>query len=74
MALDKTLLATALKTAFEAGAQDENWTAQDAADAMADAIDAYVRAAVVAGITTDVVNLGGVLIGHGTQTGNGTLN
>lgn len=74
MALDKNLLAAALKTAFEAGLGDPDWSAEDAANAMADAIDSYVRGADVTGITTDVTDLGGTLIGHGTQTGFGGLN
>jgi len=73
MPLDRPALATALQTAFEAGMADENWTLAQAAGAMADAIDAYVRTADVVGITTDVDDLGGMPIGQGTQTGTGGL-
>jgi len=73
MALDKIALAAALKTAFQAGLDDPNWSVDDAAAAMADAIDLYVRAAAVIGVTTDVTNLANVLIGHGAQTGTGGL-
>lgn len=73
MALDKSALAAALKTAFETGRDQANWTADDAARAMANAIDRYVRAAEVVSVATDVKDLGGVLIGRGAQTGTGAL-
>lgn len=73
MPLAKAALATALQAAFEAGMDDEEWTLAQAADAMADAIDSYVRAADVVGVTTSVTDLGGNPIGQGTQTGNGGL-
>jgi hypothetical protein len=73
MALDKAVLAAALKTAFQAGLDDPSWSIDDAANAMADAIDGYVRAAEVVSVTTDVTDLGGMLIGHGVQTGAGAL-
>lgn len=73
MALDKAILAAALKNAFQAGMDDPDWSIDDAANAMADAIDGYVRAADVVNVASDVTNLGGVLIGHGTQAGVGGL-
>ena len=73
MPLDRTMLADALEAAFQAGMDDPDWTLSQAAGAMADAIDAYVRAAEVAGVTTDVTDLAANLIGHGTQTGTGGL-
>lgn len=69
MALDKTLLAAALETAFTTGKADPNWTLAQAAGAMADAIDAYVRTAEVAGVTSDVADLTNKPIGKGAQTG-----
>lgn len=73
MALDKTALTAALKAGFEAGMGDENWTLQQAAGAMATAIDAYVRTAEVINVTADVVDGGGNLIGTAAQTGTGGL-
>ena len=73
MSLDKAALAAALKTAFESGMDDPNWTLDDAAGALADAIDFYVRGAEVAGVTTEVRDPGNVVIGTGAQTGTGTL-
>lgn len=73
MPLDKAALATALEAAFQAGMDDPDWTLAQAAGAMADAIDLYVRAADVTGITTDVTDLAANLIGHGTQSGTGVL-
>lgn len=73
MPLDKNALRDALLAAFEQGMDDPAWTQEDAAQAMADAIDAYVRAAEVIGVATEVRDLGAVVIGSGTQVGNGTL-
>lgn len=73
MPLDKPALAAALQTAFEAGMDDEDWTLPQAAGAMANAIDAYIRTADVLGVTTDVADPGGVAIGQGTQSGTGGL-
>ncbi|HEX4694633.1 hypothetical protein [Sphingomonas sp.] len=68
MALDKSALATALKTAFQAGMDDPNWTLAQAAGAMADAIDAHVRNGELSGIKSDVTDTGGNPIGHAVQT------
>jgi hypothetical protein len=68
MALDKTKLADALEAAFQAGMDDEDWTLAQAAGAMADAIDAYVRDAEVMGVTSDVTDPGNNPIGTGVQT------
>lgn len=73
MPLDKPALTNALKAAFEAGMADENWTLTQAAQAMADAIDSYVRTADVTGITADVVDTGGNPLGTAVQTGTGQL-
>lgn len=73
MPLDKAALKAALKAAFLAGKASQEWTEEDAAGAMADAIDAYVRAAAVTGVTVDVKDDGAVHIGTGTQVGTGTL-
>ena len=73
MALDKAALTAALKTAFQQGLDDPDWTQDDAAAALADAIDAYVRAAEVVGVAVDVVDLADNPIGTGAQTGAGSL-
>ena len=73
MPLDRNALADALKAAFQQGLDDPAWTKDDAAEALADAIDAYVRAAEVVGVTVDVVDAGNNPIGTGAQTGTGTL-
>lgn len=73
MPLDKPALTIALKTAFEQGMVQEDWTLDQAAAAMADAIDAYVRTADVVGVHVDVVDAGSNPIGSGTQTGIGGL-
>jgi hypothetical protein len=67
MALDKSALAAALEAGFTTGKADPDWTLAQAAGAMADAIDVYVRAAEVAGIQSDVTDTGGNPIGHATQ-------
>jgi len=67
MALDKTSLADALEAAFQAGMDDPDWTLAQAAGAMADAIDAYVRTAEVIGVKSDVTDLGSNPIGKGVQ-------
>jgi len=69
MALDKPALTAALTAAFEQGMADPDWSLNDAASAMADAIDAFVRTAEVSGVTTDVVDPADNPIGTGTQTG-----
>jgi hypothetical protein len=68
MALDKTKLADALEAAFQAGMDDEDWTLAQAAGAMADAIDAYVRDGEVNGVKSDVTDPGNNPIGKGVQT------
>jgi hypothetical protein len=52
MALDRNALATALLAGFQMGMDDPDWTKEQAAEAMADAIDTYVRGAAVTGIST----------------------
>ena len=73
MALDKTALRDALVAAFQQGMDNPAWTKEDAAQALADAIDTYVRAAEVVNVTVDVVDLGSNPIGTGSQTGTGSL-
>lgn len=73
MPLDKNALRDALKASFQQGMTDPGWSQDDAAQALADAIDTYVRAAQVTGVTVTVVNAGNVQIGTGAQTGVGTL-
>lgn len=69
-------LAAVLKTNFRKGV-DEEWSADDAADAMAgaiaDAVHAYVGGARVTGVQTQVRNAGNSVIGTGTQTGSVAL-
>lgn len=74
MPLDRNALAAALVAGFQQGLDDPDWTQEMAAEAMADAIDAYVRGAEVIGVTTAVVDAGSNPIGTGTQTGTGGLN
>jgi hypothetical protein len=73
MALDKNALRDALKAAFQQGLDDPDWSQDDAAQALADAIDAYVRAAAVVNVTVNVFDPGQVQIGTGTQVGTGSL-
>ena len=73
MPLDRDALAAALAAGFQAGLDDPAWTGDMAAQAMADAIDAYVRGADVTGVTTQVVDPANARIGTGTQTGTGGL-
>jgi hypothetical protein len=73
MALDKPGLVAALVASFDAGMNDPGWTQADAAQALADAIDAFVRTGTVTGITTTVTDGGGGVIGHGAQDAPGVL-
>lgn len=73
MPLDKPQLAAALEAAFQMGMDDPGWTLQQAAAAMADAIDVYVRTADVTGVATNVTDPGNAPIGTGAQVGTGTL-
>jgi hypothetical protein len=72
MALDKPGFVTALVAAFGQGMGNPNWTQADAAQALADAIDTFVRGAEVTGITTTVTD-GVTVIGTGTQDAPGVL-
>ena len=69
-------LAAALRLNFKKG-KDESWTSDQAANALAKAIaenvHAYVSAAQVTGVKSDVRNPGNVLIGTGLQTGSVNL-
>ncbi|MEM7305813.1 MAG: hypothetical protein AAF682_04050 [Planctomycetota bacterium] len=73
MALDKNALRDALIAAFQQGMDDPDWSQEDSARALAEAIDAYVRAADVRSVVVDVVDPGGAPLGSGTQVGSGTL-
>ena len=73
MTLDRNILEAALINAFQQGLDDPSWTTEDAAAALADAIDAFVRSADVTGVTTDVVDPGDAPIGTGTQNNVGVL-
>jgi hypothetical protein len=72
MSLDKNKLSQDLKTAFK-NAKDNLWSSDQAAEAIAAAIDGYVKAAVVAGVRVDVVDPANQPIGTGTQTGTVTI-
>ncbi|MFN3241093.1 MAG: hypothetical protein ACE37K_06215 [Planctomycetota bacterium] len=81
MALDiaamQSTLEAALKTNFEKAVEEE-WdrdrSAQELAAAIATAVDAYVRAAVVSGVRTEVLDVPGTtVIGSGTQAGSVSL-
>ncbi len=73
MALDRNVLEAALIAAFQQGLDDPAWTKEQAAGALADAIDAFLRSAEVTGVTTDVVDPGNAPIGTGTQNNIGVL-
>jgi hypothetical protein len=73
MALDKTTLAAAIGQTFS-DAKANNWSELQVADALADAIDAYVRGATVTGVTVSVsITSPHAHTGTGTQTGSVTL-
>lgn len=72
MSLDRNKLSQDLKTAFK-NAKDNSWSSDQAADAIATAIDGYVKAAVVSGVHVNVVNPTNQPIGTGTQTGTVTI-
>ncbi len=73
MTLDKNALRDALVAAFEKGMDDPEWSKEDAAQEMANAIDAYVRDADVIGIEVEVFDHAATPIGTGTQLGKGTI-
>ena len=75
MTLDPAKLEADLSAAFRQNFTDgkeQGWDSDRAADelakAIAEAVDAYVRAARVADINTTVRNPGGTVIGQGSQT------
>lgn len=72
MALNKTTLASSLKTVFQS-AKDNSWSSDQVADALADAIHQFVISADVTGVNVNVVNPANVPIGTGTQNGTGKL-
>jgi predicted RNase H-like nuclease len=74
MPLDKVALSTALKAAFQKGAEIEGWTAANAADEIAAAIDDYIRDAEVIDVAVDVSDLSANPIGTGVQSAPGKLN
>jgi hypothetical protein len=66
MALDSAQLATNFIQVFKDGKDAAN--SDVVAQALADAIHAYVSAATVNGVTVNVVDSGGNPLGSGTQT------
>jgi hypothetical protein len=69
MPLNKPALAAAFKDAFKKS-KEEMWEADQVAEALADAIDAFVRNGDVGGITTEVRDMTNTnVIGHGAQQG-----
>ena len=73
MALDVAQLGQALLDAFEKGMEEPDWSKEDAAQAMAEAIDAFVRDADVVGVNVNVVSTSGNPLGTGAQSGVGRL-
>lgn len=67
MALDKTALAASLKDTF-LRAKEETWSSDQVADALADALETFVRGGEVNGVQVEVRNSGGSVIGTGTQS------
>jgi len=72
MPLDKSTLQAAFKTAFDT-AKEENWSTEQVAEALADAVDVFVRSGDVVGITTDVEVDPDTGLGTGTQSGAGHI-
>ncbi len=72
MPLDKSGLSTALKNVFQS-AKDNSWSSDQVADALANAIDTYVRTGDVAQVTVQVKNANNQVIGTGQQTGVGKI-
>ncbi len=72
MALDKNDLADRLKTTFKRS-KEEEWSSDQVADELADAIDAFVRGGDVVNVTVDVSDFTNNPIGTGTQTGVGSI-
>ena len=72
MPLDRNALQDAIRTAFDT-AKEEEWTTEQVAGALAEAIDAFVRGGDVTGITTDVQVDANNHRGTGTQTGVGQV-
>lgn len=72
----ETELAERLRSNFEAG-KEEQWSVEQASDALAkaiaDTVHAYVSAARVAGVQTQVRDAGNTVIGTGSQTGSTAL-
>ena len=73
MPLDKPGLAAALLVAFDKGMTVPDWSKDDAAQALADAIDTYVRGASVEGVAVTLTDGGGAVIGQGVQNAPGVL-
>jgi DNA-binding transcriptional regulator LsrR (DeoR family) len=72
MALNRNTLQEAIHTAFET-AKEEEWTTEQVAEALANAIDDFVRGGDVVGITTSVQVDPNNHRGTGTQTGVGRV-
>lgn len=72
MPLNKAALKQAILTTFET-AKVQEWTSEQVAGALADAIDTFVRGADVVGVTVEVRNNAQTIIGTGTQTGTGDI-
>jgi hypothetical protein len=66
MALDKNTLAEAIRTAFES-AKEEEWTVAQVAEALASAIDAFVKSGDVVDVVVEVKDVGNNVIGTGVQ-------
>jgi hypothetical protein len=72
MPLDKDGLTVAIKNTF-INALSQNWSQDQVATALANAIDTYVRGGDIVHITVQVTDPTNKVIGTGTQTGTGKI-
>jgi hypothetical protein len=72
MPLDKDGLRTAIKDTFNS-AYAQNWSQDQVATALANAIDTYVRSGDIVHVTVQVTDPTNKVIGTGTQTGVGKI-
>jgi hypothetical protein len=73
MPLDVPKLRQALLDAFGKGMTEPDWSKEKAAQALADAIDAFVKGAEVVGVNVNVVAPNGNPLGTGSQSAPGKL-
>jgi len=70
--LNKTTLKDAIKSSFDT-AKAQGWSTEQIAQALADAIDAFVRGGDVKQVSVRVTSAQGVDLGTGAQTGVGKV-